>query len=70
MSLQDFHLIVNEAIDNSIMKGDFLKTYYQQAANLNDSDQNIEFIFGEKIIYYQMGIAHLHSSMRINSRKR
>ena len=50
MSLDDFQLIDNEKIDNSIIKKDFLKIYHQQAANLNDFDQNIDFIFGEKKI--------------------
>ena len=49
MSLEDFHLIDNETIDNSIRKRDFLKIYHQQAADLGDSDQNIEFIFGGNI---------------------
>ena len=42
------------------MKEFFKKNYHQQAASLNDSDQNIEFIFGENINYYQIGIAYLH----------
>ena len=48
MSIENFELIVNESIDNSIIEKDFL----QQAANLNDSDQTIEYKFGE-IINYQ-----------------
>ena len=45
MSLEDFQLLDNEAIDNSIIKRDFLKVYHQQGAQLNDPDQNFEFIF-------------------------
>ena len=48
MSLEDFQLIDNEPIHNSIIKKDFLKVYHQQGANLNDSNQNVAFIFGEK----------------------
>ena len=48
MSLEDFQVIDNEAIDSSIMKSDFLKTYNQQAANLIDFDQTNEVII-EKI---------------------
>ena len=59
MSLEDFQLIDNEVIDNSIRKRNFLKTYHQQTANLNDSGQNIEFIFGEKNNYHQFGKAYL-----------
>ena len=46
MSLEDFQLIDNEPIDNSIIKRDFIKLYHQQGAQLNDPDQNIELIFG------------------------
>ena len=54
MSIDDFQLTDNEAIDNSITKGDILKVYDQQAANLNDSDQNIDFIFGENNNFHQI----------------
>ena len=46
MSLEDFQLLDNEPFDNSITKRDFLKIYQQQGAQLNQSDQNIEIIFG------------------------
>ena len=46
MSSEAFHSIDNEPIDNSIIKRDYLKTYHQQGALLNDPDQNLEFIFG------------------------
>ena len=52
MSLEDFQLIDNEPIDNSIIKREYLKIYHQQGANLNDSNQNVAFIFGKlKIIF-------------------
>ena len=57
MSLENFKLLHNEAIDSSIVKRDFLKTYHQQATNLNDSDRNTEFIFGENNNYHQIGNA-------------
>ena len=47
MSLEDFQLIDNEPIDNSIMKRDYTKVYHKQGANLNGSNQNNDFIFGE-----------------------
>ena len=46
------------------MKRDFLKIY-QQAANLNDSDQNIESIFGENNNYHQIGNAYLQYEVTI-----
>ena len=59
MSLEDFQLIDNETIDKSIIKRDFLKIYHQQGAQLNHSDQNNEFIFGENNNYHQIGNAYL-----------
>ena len=50
MSSEDFQLIDNEPIDDSIIKRDYLKVYHQQGANLNDSNQNVAIIFGQKII--------------------
>ena len=41
------------------MKKDFLKIYHQQGANLDESDQNIEFIFGKNNDYHQIGNACL-----------
>ena len=59
MALEDFQLLDNEPFDNSIIKRDFLNIYQQQGAQLNDPDQNIEFIFGENSIYHQIGNAYL-----------
>ena len=58
MSLEDFQLLDNESFDNSIIKRDFLKVYHQQGAQLNDADQNIEFIFGENNNFHQIGNAY------------
>ena len=63
MSLEVFQLIDNETIDNASRKREFSKLYHQQAANLNDSDQNIEFIFGENNYYHQVGNAYLQYEM-------
>ena len=59
MSLEDFQIIDNESIDNSIIKRDFIKIYHQQGAQLNDPDQNIEFIFGDNNNYHQIGNSYL-----------
>ena len=59
MSLEDFQLLNNEPFDNSIKKRDFLKTYHQQGAQLNQTNRNIELIFGESNNYYQTGNGHL-----------
>ena len=42
-----------------------MKIYHQQAANLNDSDQNISFIFGENSIYHQISNAYLQYELSI-----
>ena len=55
MNLEDFQLLVNEPIDNSIRKRDFTKVYHQSGANLNDSNQNVGFKFGENNNYHQIG---------------
>ena len=59
MSLEEFHLLDNEPFDNSIIKRDFSQLYHQQGAQLNQSAQNIEFIFGENIKYRQIGHSYL-----------
>ena len=67
MSLQDFELIDNDPIDNSIVKRDYTKVYHQQGANLNDSNQNVEFIFGENNNYHQIGNAYLEFDITVRS---
>ena len=57
MSLEDFHLLDNDPLNNSIIKRE--KKYQRQGDQLNQSDQNIEFIFGENSNYHQIGKAYL-----------
>ena len=47
MRAEDFQLLDETMFDNSIRKTDFGKIYHQQEVNLNKSDTNIDFIFGE-----------------------
>ena len=65
MSLEDFQLIDDIQIDDSIVKRDYTKVYHQSGAKLNDSNQNVEFIFGENNNYYQIGKAHLEFDITI-----
>ena len=44
MSLEDFQSLDIEPLDNSIFKRDFTKIYQRQGDQLNQSDQNIEFL--------------------------
>ena len=63
--LEDFQLLDNEPFDISIIKRDYLKISHQQGANLNDSDQNVEFIFGENNNYHQIGNAYLEFDITV-----
>ena len=65
MNLEDFQLLDNEPIDNSIIKRDYLKVYHQQGANLNDPHQNVEFIFGENNKCLQFGNAYLEFDITV-----
>ena len=67
MSLEDFGLIDNEPIDNSIIKRDYTKVYHNQGANLNDSNQNVDFIFGENNNYHQIGNAYLELDITVRN---
>ena len=67
MSLEHFQLLDNEPFDNSIIKRDFTKIYLQQGVQLNQSDQNFEFIFGENNKYHQ--IRNLYLEFDITVRK-
>ena len=67
MSLEDFQTLDNEPFDNSIIKRDFTKFYYQQGAHLNQSDQNIEFFFGENNNYHQIGNGYLELNITVRN---
>ena len=68
MNIEDFQLLDKETFDNSITKREFLKVYHQQGAQLNQSDQNNDLIFGENNNYHQIGNAYLefNTTVRIN----
>ena len=59
MSSEDFQILDNEPIDNSIIKRENLKVYHQQGTQLNQTGQNIEFISGENYKFPQIGEAYL-----------
>ena len=59
MSAEDFQLIDDLKIDDSIMKTDFIKMYHQHGAEVNNENQNIKFYFGENLNYIQIGNAYL-----------
>ena len=65
MSLEDFQLLDNETFNNGIIKRDFTKIYHRQGDQLNQSDQNIELIFGENNNYHQIGIGYLEFNITV-----
>ena len=65
MNLEDFQILDNEPFDNSTIKRDFTKTHLQQGAQLNQSDQNIEIIFGENNNYHQIGKGFLEFDITV-----
>ena len=67
MSVEDFQLIDNIEKDNSIIKRSFTKIYHQQGAQLNNPDQNIDFIFGENNNYHQVGNSYLQYDITVRN---
>ena len=65
MSLEDFQLLHNEPLDKSIIKRDFTKIYHRQGDQINQSDQNIEFVFGKNNNYHQIGNAYLEYNITV-----
>ena len=65
MSFEHFQLLDKEPLDNSIIKRDFTKKYHRQGDQLNQSDQNIELIFGENNNYHQIGNAYLEFNITV-----
>ena len=65
MNFEDFQLLDNEPLDKSIIKKDFAKKYHRQGDQINYSDQNIEFIFGENSNYHQIGNAFLNFNFTV-----
>ena len=63
--MEDFQLVDNEPLDNSIIKRDFTKKYHRQDDQLNQSDQNIEFVFGENNNYLQIGNPYLEFNIKV-----
>ena len=65
MSAEDFQLIDDLKIDDSIIKRDFIKIYHQHGAEVNNENQNIKFYFGENLNYIQIGNAYLEIDIEV-----
>ena len=65
MSAEDFQLIDDEKIDDSIIKRDFIKIYHQSGANVNSENLQIKFHFGENHNFIQLGNGYLEFDIRV-----
>ena len=65
MSAEDFQLIDDEKIDDSIIKRDFIKIYHQSGANVDAENSQIKFYFGENHNFIQVGNGYLELDIRI-----
>ena len=65
MSAEDFQLIDDEKIDDSIIKRDFMKIYHQSGANVDAENSQIETYLGENHNFIQVGNGYLEYDMRI-----
>ena len=65
MSANDFQLIDDEKIDDSIIKRDFIKIYHQSGANVDAEISQIKFSFGENYNFIQVGNGYLEFDIRI-----
>ena len=69
MSAEDFQLIDDSKIDDSIIKRDFIKIYHQHGAEVNNENQNIKFYFGENLNYIQIGNSYLEIDIEVKKNK-
>ena len=65
MSAEDFQLIDNEKIDDSIKKRDFMKIYHQSGANVEAENSQIKFYFGENLNFIQIANEYLEIDIRV-----
>ena len=65
MSAENFQLIDNEKIDDSIIKRDFIKIYHQSGENVDAENSQIKFYFGENHNFIQVGNGYLEFDIRI-----
>ena len=67
MSAEDFQLIDDSKIDDSIIKRDFIKIYHQSGANVDAENSQIKFYFGENHNFIQVGNGYLEFDIRIRT---
>ena len=69
MSAEDFQLIDDSKIVNSIIKRDFIKIYHQSGANVDAENSQIKFYFGEHHNFIQVGNGYLEFDIRVRRAK-
>ena len=67
MSTEDFQLIDDSKIDDSIIKRDFMKIYHQNGAEVNIENQNIKIYFGENLNFIQIGKRYLEIDIDVRT---
>ena len=65
MSAEDFQLIDDSRIDDSIIKRNFIKIYHQNGAEVDNENQNKKFYFGENPNYIQIGNSYLEVDIEV-----
>ena len=65
MSGEDFQLIDNEKVVDSIIKRNFIKVYHQSGANVDAENSQIKFYLGENHNFIQLGNGYLEFDIRI-----
>ena len=65
MSAEDFQLIDDSKIDDSIIKRDFIKIYHQSGANVEAENSQINIYFGENHNFIQVGNGYLEFDIRV-----
>ena len=65
MSAVYFQLVDDEKNDDSIIKWDFIKIYFQSGADGNIENSNLKFFFGENINFIQVGVGYIEFDIKI-----
>ena len=65
MSAEDFQLIDNEKIDDSVIKQDFIKIYHQSGANVDAENSQIKFHFGENHNFNKVDNGYIEFDKRV-----
>ena len=63
MSTEDFGLLDDTSNNTSTIKRDFMKIYHQEKAQINDSNQAVDSLFGKNNNQHQIGKVCLEFDM-------